>query len=62
MAMAQPGGGVATGETLHSRNERVRDERQSDAEESFMNSPDVQLLVRQYGAKVVPDSIRPFDE
>ena len=54
--------GVATGETLHSRNERVRDERQSDAEESFMNSPDVQLLVRQYGAKVVPDSIRPFDE
>lgn len=54
--------GVASGETLHSRNERVRDERQSDAEESFMNSPDVQLLIRQYGAKVVPDSIRPFDE
>ncbi len=53
---------VAAGETLHSRNERVRDERQSAAEESFMNHPDVQLLVQQYGAKVVPDSIRPFDE
>lgn len=55
-------GVAAAGETLHSRNERVRDERQSAAEESFMNHPDVQLLVQQYGAKVVPDSIRPFDE
>ncbi|HEY1138820.1 MAG TPA: DNA polymerase III subunit gamma/tau [Lysobacter sp.] len=50
------------GESLRERNERARDERQSAAEAAFMNDPDVQRLISQHGAKLVPDSIRPFDE
>jgi DNA polymerase III subunit gamma/tau len=50
------------GESLRERNERARDERQSAAEATFMNDPDVQRLISQHGAKLVPDSIRPFDE
>ncbi|MCA1714251.1 MAG: DNA polymerase III subunit gamma/tau, partial [Gammaproteobacteria bacterium] len=53
---------VAAGETLHQRSSRERDARQSAAEETFLNDPDVQRLIGQHGAKVVPDSIRPFDE
>lgn len=49
------------GDTLHQRNERQRDARQTAAEATFMADPDVQRLM-QHGAKVVPDSIRPFDE
>ena len=49
------------GETLHARTERQRDARQAAAEETFMNDPNVQRLV-QAGARVVPDSIRPFDD
>ena len=49
------------GETLHARSERQRDARQAAAEEAFMNDPNVQRLV-QAGARVVPDSIRPFDD
>ena len=49
-------------ESLHQRNERARDERQATAESLFMSDPDVQRLISQHGAKVVPDSIRPFDE
>ena len=52
----------AAGETLHQRSTRERDARQVAAESSFMNDPDVQRLITQHGAKVVPDSIRPFDE
>ena len=52
----------APGESLRERNERARDERQAAAESHFMNDPDVQRLISQHGAKVVPDSIRPFDE
>ncbi|MCD9096990.1 DNA polymerase III subunit gamma/tau [Luteimonas fraxinea] len=48
--------------TLHERNARERDARQSNAETSFMSDPDVQRLMSQQGAKVVPDSIRPFEE
>jgi len=55
-------GAAATGETLHERNERRRDERQSAAESAFLSDPDVQRLMRQQGAKLVPDSIRPFDD
>ncbi|GAB2502033.1 hypothetical protein GCM10027084_15510 [Pseudoxanthomonas sangjuensis] len=54
--------GDAGAETLKARTDRQRDERQSAAEESFMNSPDVQLLIQKHGAKVVPDSIRPFED
>ncbi|AER56986.1 DNA polymerase III subunits gamma and tau [Pseudoxanthomonas spadix BD-a59] len=50
------------GETLAQRHARAQDARRSLAEESFMNHPDVQRLIRQQGARVVPDSIRPFDE
>ncbi len=53
---------VRPAESLRLRNERVRDERQVAAEEAFMNDPDVQRLINQHGARVVPDSIRPFDE
>jgi DNA polymerase-3 subunit gamma/tau len=49
-------------ESLRQRNERVRDERQAAAEDAFMNDPDVQRLINQHGARLVPDSIRPIDE
>ena len=48
-------------DSLHARKLRARDERQSEAEAIFMNDPDVQRLINQHGAIVVPDSIRPFD-
>ena len=50
-----------SGETLHARNERERDARQAQAEETFMNDPDVQRMLER-GARVVPDSIRPLDD
>jgi len=53
---------VAVAETLHQRSSRERDARQNAAEETFMSDPDVQRLIGQHGAKVVPDSIRPLDE
>ncbi len=49
-------------ETLHQRNERQRDAKQTAAEEAFLANPDVQRLMTQQGAKLVPDSIRPFEE
>lgn len=54
---------AATGKitSLRERNERARDERQAMAERAFMNDAQVQQLVGQYGAKIVADSIRPFD-
>ncbi len=54
---------VAAGvvESARERNERVRDERQTRAEADFMADPDVRRLIAQHGARVVPDSIRPFD-
>jgi DNA polymerase-3 subunit gamma/tau len=54
--------GGAEAETLHQRSDRQRGERQQAAEAVFMADPDVQLLVQQHGARVVTDSIRPFDE
>jgi DNA polymerase-3 subunit gamma/tau len=55
-------GKSAQTETLHQRNERQRDAKQTAAEEAFLSNPDVQRLMHQHGAKLVPDSIRPFDE
>ncbi|WP_202839987.1 DNA polymerase III subunit gamma/tau [Luteimonas saliphila] len=52
----------ATGETLHARNVRQRDARQAAAESAFLSDPNVQRLMQQQGAKLVPDSIRPYDE
>jgi len=52
----------AAAETLHARNERQRDERQASAESAFLADPQVQRLMSQHGARLVPDSIRPYDE
>ncbi|TWI03471.1 DNA polymerase-3 subunit gamma/tau [Luteimonas cucumeris] len=52
---------AGNGETLHQRHERQRDARQAAAEETFMADPAVRHLM-QHGARLVPDSIRPFDE
>ena len=49
-------------ETLQQRSHRERNIRQSVDEENFMKNPDVQRLIQQHGARLVPDSIRPFDE
>ncbi|WP_369038218.1 DNA polymerase III subunit gamma/tau [Stenotrophomonas maltophilia] len=49
-------------ETLHQRADRQRGERQQAAEATFMDDPEVQLLIQQHGARVVSDSIRSFDE
>jgi DNA polymerase III subunit gamma/tau len=49
-------------ETLHQRAERQRDAKQTAAEDNFMANPDVQRLINQQGAKLVPDSIRPFED
>ena len=52
----------AAGETFHERSSRERDARQLAAEQAFVDDPGVQRLVPRHGARVVPDSIRPFDE
>ncbi|MDH5821408.1 DNA polymerase III subunit gamma/tau C-terminal domain-containing protein, partial [Luteimonas sp. RD2P54] len=49
-------------ETLHARHARQRDARQNAAESAFLADPDVQRLMAQHGAQLVPDSIRPLDE
>jgi DNA polymerase III subunit gamma/tau len=49
-------------ETLHARNARARDQRQAAAESAFLSDPHVQRLIQQQGARVVPDSIRPYDD
>ncbi|MGH8031172.1 MAG: DNA polymerase III subunit gamma/tau C-terminal domain-containing protein [Luteimonas sp.] len=51
-----------TSDTLHSRHARARDARQTAAETAFLADPDVQRLMSQHDATVVPDSIRPFDD
>jgi len=53
---------AAVGETLHARTARERDQRQATAESDFLADPQVQRLMQQQGARIVPDSIRPFDE
>jgi DNA polymerase-3 subunit gamma/tau len=55
-------GNAVAGETLHERNVRARDQRQSAAETTFMADPDVQRLMSQQGARIVPDSIRPYED
>jgi len=49
-------------ETLKERVHRQQGERRSAAEQDFVNHPDVQRLMQQHGAQLVPDSIRPFEE
>jgi DNA polymerase-3 subunit gamma/tau len=55
-------GAAAPSDTLHQRRAREREQRQSDAESGFMADPAVQHLVNAYGARVLPDSIRPLKE
>ncbi len=49
-------------ETLHERSDRQRGERQQAAEAMFLADPEVQVLMQQHGARLVSDSIRPFEE
>jgi DNA polymerase-3 subunit gamma/tau len=53
---------AAEAETLHARTERQRDARKAAAEQAFLSDPDVQRLMQERGARLVPDSIRPFDQ
>ena len=52
----------APAETLHQRSDRQRSERQQAAEAFFMADPEVQVLIQKHGARLVSDSIRPFEE
>ncbi|MBD8635677.1 DNA polymerase III subunit gamma/tau [Stenotrophomonas sp. CFBP 13725] len=52
----------ASAETLHQRSDRQRGERQQAAEAFFMADPEVQVLIQQHGARLVSESIRPFEE
>jgi len=54
--------GQADAETLHERTHRQRGERQDAAEAAFLADPNVQQLIQQHGARVVPESIRPYEE
>lgn len=54
--------GQAPAETLHARDNRERGERQTAAQAAFMDHAHVRELVDQQGARVVPDSIRPYQE
>ncbi|MDQ3205577.1 MAG: DNA polymerase III subunit gamma/tau [Pseudomonadota bacterium] len=49
-------------ESLHQRKERARDQRQSAAEAAFLGDPQIQRLMSERGARLVPDSIRPLDD
>ena len=52
---------ATAGDSLHARTARLRDERQSHAERAFLENPTVQRYMQQFGAKLVPDSIRPIE-
>jgi len=56
------GSGQAQAETLHARHDRERGERQDAAQAAFMGNQHVRTLVEQHGARVVADSIRPYQE
>jgi len=53
-------GAEAGSETLYQRNVRDRDATQAAAEAAFMSNPDVQRLMNEHGANIVPNSIRPL--
>ena len=55
-------GGQAQAETLHARADRERGERQEAAEAAFMGHEQVRALIDQHAARLVPDSIRPYQE
>ncbi len=49
------------GETPATRAEQQRRQQQSSAEQSMQDDPLVQQLKREFGARVVPQSVRPLD-
>ena len=49
----------ANNETLADRNQKQRSARQAQAESAIANDPFVQTLVKEFDAKLVPNSIRP---
>jgi DNA polymerase-3 subunit gamma/tau len=53
--------GAARGETASERNMRARDVRQSEATHGFAADPNIQRLVQQHGAQILPESVRPLD-
>lgn len=53
---------AARGDTARVRNARVRDVQQTVAEQGFAADPDIQRLVKEHGAQIVPDSIRPLGD
>ncbi|HET6604317.1 MAG TPA: DNA polymerase III subunit gamma/tau [Xanthomonadaceae bacterium] len=55
-------GGGEAGERLVDRDNAERARRQAEAEETFLADPGVRRLIDGYGARPVPDSIRPYDE
>ena len=52
----------ATAETPAARAAQARDTAQSEAEQSIEGDPLVQSLKREFGARVVPQSIKPFNQ
>ncbi|RZI86005.1 MAG: DNA polymerase III subunit gamma/tau [Rubrivivax sp.] len=54
--------GDPRGDTARVRNARVREEKQTGAEQGFAADPDIQRLVQVHGAQIVPDSIRPLGD
>ena len=48
-------------QSLHLRDTQERDQRQAQAEDSFLADPQVKQLLQE-GATVVPNSIRPYDD
>lgn len=48
--------------TVHAHNQREANTRRSEAEAGFLADPVVSRLVREHGASVVPDSIRPIED
>lgn len=48
-------------ESVDRRRQREKARRQAEAEAAFMADAEVQRLIREHGATVVPDSIRPYD-
>jgi DNA polymerase III subunit gamma/tau len=51
----------AAAETPAARAAQVRDSAQAAAEQSIADDPVVQSMKREFGARVVPQSIKPFD-
>jgi DNA polymerase-3 subunit gamma/tau len=54
--------GTGSSDTAHQRDQRERASRQAEAEAAFRRLPEVQRLVAEQGARILVDTIRPFDD